>query len=84
MEKEILKHVAENYYSQFGERIAIKSSHALGGGCINHALRLETNIGMLFLKWNTGGPPDPFVREAESLNELQKPGFGYHEELSLR
>ena len=72
MEKEILKHVAENYNAQFGERLEIKSSHALGGGCINHALRLETNCGTLFLKWNTGGPHDLFVREAESLIELQK------------
>ena len=69
MEKEILKHVAENYYSQFGERSEINSSHPLGGGCISHALRLETNTGTLLLKWNADGPPDLLVWKAESLKE---------------
>lgn len=72
MEKEILKKVAEDFFSQFGERLEIYSARALGGGCISHAVRLDTNCGILFLKWNANVPPDLFVREAESLNELLK------------
>jgi protein-ribulosamine 3-kinase len=55
-----------------GQTIIIKSERMLGGGCINHASKLETNAGNFFLKWNQNCPADIFIREAESLRELKK------------
>lgn len=72
MEKEILINVAENYFDYYHEKLEIVSYSTLGGGCINSALKLKTNRGLLFLKWNNSGPNDLFVREAESLNEFLK------------
>jgi fructosamine-3-kinase len=72
LEKQIISHVQDSYLNKYGIALKIKSSHALGGGCINQALRLDTNEGLLFLKWNNSGPKDLFVREAESLKELMK------------
>jgi fructosamine-3-kinase len=72
MEKEILKNVAENYLEQYHEELDILSFSPLGGGCINSALKLKTNRGLLFLKWNNSGPIDLFIREAESLSEFKK------------
>jgi protein-ribulosamine 3-kinase len=68
IEKEIEDHLSE----KFGKRIKIHSSNSLGGGCISHASKIETNAGLFFLKWNAGGPSDMFLREAESLEELKK------------
>lgn len=55
-----------------GKTIIINSGKSLGGGCINHASKLETNAGNFFLKWNDNCPADIFIREAESLKELKK------------
>ena len=52
--------------------VKIRSSNFVGGGCINHASKIETNAGNYFLKWNTNCPSDIFIREAESLTELKK------------
>ena len=45
-----------------------------GGGCINHAARLETSAGDVFVKWNEDGPGDLFLREADGLRELSAAG----------
>ena len=55
-----------------GKNVKILSTRTLGGGCINHASKIETTAGNWFLKWNTNCPPDMFEREAEGLRELQK------------
>ena len=55
-----------------GKTIVIHSEQNLGGGCINHASKLETNAGNFFLKWNNNCAADIFIREAESLRELKK------------
>lgn len=70
--QQLFQHLIRNYSEQYGAKIKIISSFSLGGGCINHALKLETNCGAFFLKWNDSGAHDLFVREAESLNELYK------------
>ena len=54
------------------ETVTVSNASPLGGGCINHASELTTNVGRFFAKWNEKGPPDLFVREAESLRELSK------------
>lgn len=45
-----------------------------GGGCINHAARVETSAGDFFSKWNEACPKDLFLREAEGLRELAAAG----------
>jgi len=60
----------------FGRNVKIKSSSRLGGGCINHASKIETGEGIFFLKWNGDCQADIFVREAESLRELKKAAGG--------
>lgn len=63
----------ENQLSEkVGQKVTIQSSDILGGGCINHASKIETNVGAFFLKWNSNCADDIFLREAESLNELKK------------
>jgi fructosamine-3-kinase len=68
----ILDVVASALSEVIGKTIVIHSEKSLGGGCINHASKLETNAGNFFLKWNDNCPADIFVREAESLKELKK------------
>lgn len=63
----------ENQLSiKFGCEVKIIASNFIGGGCINHASKIETNVGNFFLKWNANCPADIFIREAESLTELKK------------
>ena len=56
----------------FKEAVKISSSKTLSGGCINHASKIETNLGSFFLKWNSNCENDMFTKEAQSLNELNK------------
>ncbi len=57
---------------KFGEKVIVSSSGSIGGGCINHASKITTNVGRFFLKWNSHCASDIFLREAESLKELKK------------
>lgn len=57
------------------EEGSIRGSHAVGGGCINHASRLELVDGRrFFLKWNSAPLPGLFEREAEGLAALSSSG----------
>lgn len=47
----------------------LNSTH-IGGGCINHAMKINTSVGDYFLKWNASGPRDLFSKEAEGLEEM--------------
>ncbi|MGB3586813.1 MAG: fructosamine kinase family protein [Tunicatimonas sp.] len=60
----------------FSKHVTIKSTTAIGGGCINHSMKLECNVGTYFLKWNNQGPTDLFLREAESLQTLRTASTG--------
>ena len=52
----------------YGEIIA---THPVGGGCINHGMRLETSEARsFFLKTNSMAPADMFAREANGLLAL--------------
>lgn len=42
----------------------------IGGGCINNALKVDTNTGRFFLKWNVNAG-DMFEAEADGLKTLQ-------------
>ncbi|HNW51991.1 MAG TPA: fructosamine kinase family protein [Prolixibacteraceae bacterium] len=70
--KELTDSLNTEYQQIYHLRLEIKSVHPLGGGCINSACKIETKHGPLFLKWNTHGPSDLFIREAESLSEFSK------------
>jgi len=71
-ENTILKEVETHLSKKLDTTVVIQSSGSLGGGCINHASKIETSAGTFFLKWNGNCEPDMFLREAESLEELRK------------
>jgi len=76
MSASVLREV-EHYMSEaLGETVRIKSTNNVGGGCINHASKLQTTAGTWFLKWNANCPSDMFEREAEGMNELGRAANG--------
>lgn len=77
IEKQLFEHLIAAYLEKYRERLIIETVKALGGGCINNTLKIETNVGALFLKWNSNGANDLFICEAESLNEFQKSNNQY-------
>lgn len=72
IQTQVFTQLIAHYQQKFRIQLKIRNANAVGGGCISSSLKLETNQGNLFLKWNTNGPVDLFVREAESLTALQK------------
>ncbi len=66
---QVIEWIAEN---DFGEVI---NQQAVGGGCINNGLRLNTTSERtFFLKTNSRAPGDMFLREGEGLNALMLEG----------
>lgn len=57
-----------------GRSVRITGERALGGGCINHAARLETDAGAFFAKWNDAHPAGLFSKEAACLEALRSAG----------
>lgn len=54
-----------------GDHSSITRVSTVGGGCINNALRLETQKRSYFLKWNPHPLPQMFPTEAEGLKLLR-------------
>ena len=55
--------------------VSIINTNSLGGGCINNAVKVETNIGDLFIKWNQAKKyPGMFESEAQGLQLLISAG----------
>jgi fructosamine-3-kinase len=55
-----------------GAEINILRLSSIGGGCINHAMKVETTSGNFFLKWNDAKKfPDMFEEEAKGLSLLK-------------
>ena len=50
--------------------VYLLNAYQIGGGCINHALKISTSVGDYFLKWNASAPVDLFVKEAEGMEEM--------------
>jgi fructosamine-3-kinase len=69
---QVLDEVEKALQEKFGRSVNVKSTQILGGGCINHALKIETQVGNFFLKWNDSGNVDVFEKEAEGLLALKK------------
>lgn len=76
MNSSVLNEVERELTNVFGKSVFIKNSSSIGGGCINHATKIETNVGTFFMKWNANCPSDIFLREAESLTEMRKAVLG--------
>ncbi|MEM9673627.1 MAG: fructosamine kinase family protein, partial [Bacteroidota bacterium] len=69
---EIIQHAEAKLTEVLGKSTYVDSTALISGGCINHSMKLETNVGSFFLKQNQAGPSDLFLREAESLTTLRK------------
>jgi protein-ribulosamine 3-kinase len=50
--------------------LEIHDTQSLSGGSINQAVKLSTNKGDYFLKWNRSAPDDFFEKEADGLKRL--------------
>jgi len=50
--------------------LEIIKSQSVSGGSINRAAKIATNLGDMFLKWNTNAPDDFFEKEADGLKRL--------------
>jgi fructosamine-3-kinase len=55
---------------QHGDRTEIQFVSSVGGGCINQAIKIETEIGKYFLKWNNQSHKKVFSIEADGLKRL--------------
>lgn len=71
MEHAVIQLGMEKLTELHGSSVRQLSSHSVGGGCINHAVKLTTSAGDYFLKWNASPPADLFQREAEGLDEMR-------------
>lgn len=69
-ENSIIQFCLDKLSDSFGQKVALHKKEHLGGGCINHALRLDTSAGDFFLKWNSGSESDMFTKEAAGLQEM--------------
>lgn len=56
--------------------VFIQGERSVSGGSINQAHKLETNKGVLFLKWNQSAPDDFFGVEAKGLELLRSANSG--------
>ena len=73
-EKEIIQLCIEKLVTIYGSSVQLKGSRSIGGGCINHAVKISTSAGNFFLKWNAFAPADMFLKEAAGLNEMRLSG----------
>lgn len=72
----VFRQAAKQLSSRFGREVTIRSANSVGGGCINRASKLSTNIGSFFFKWNGSCAADMFLREAEGLEALKQAAGG--------
>ncbi len=69
-EQDIIRMCIEKLTDIYGTSVRLTSARFVGGGCINHALKISTTAGDFFLKWNASAPADMFVKEAAGLTEM--------------
>ncbi len=58
--------------ARHGAPVTIRSARTVGGGCIHHALAVETDRGPVFLKWDRGSAGAGFGAEARGLDALRE------------
>jgi len=66
------KAIAAALSAALGRRVRVDRWQSVGGGCISHASRIDTDAGQFFVKWNAEAPPDLFEAEARGLREMAK------------
>ncbi len=59
-------------FQSLGKRVVVKASRFVSGGCINHTLKLETDMGPYFLKWNDDADDNMFEKESSGLQLLAR------------
>lgn len=57
-------------FQAFGVSHRVRSVHFVSGGCINNTVKLETERGIYFLKWNENADDDLFEKEEKGLKLL--------------
>jgi protein-ribulosamine 3-kinase len=70
-EQEIIQLCIEKLATIYGSSVRLLNTQSVGGGCINHAVKISTSVGIFFLKWNASAPFDLFVKEASGLEEMR-------------
>ena len=69
-EQDIIRMCIEKLTEIYGTSVQLTGSRSVGGGCINHAMKISTTVGDFFLKWNASAPADMFQKEAAGLTEM--------------
>ncbi|MFA5330333.1 MAG: fructosamine kinase family protein [Prolixibacteraceae bacterium] len=70
-EKDIIQLCIKKLCDLYGTSIQLNGTKAVGGGCINNAVKIDCSAGEFFLKWNASAAGDLFLREAEGLDEMR-------------
>jgi fructosamine-3-kinase len=70
LEQDIIRMCIEKLTEIYGTSVQLNGSRLVGGGCINHALKISTTLGDFFLKWNASAAADMFQKEAAGLTEM--------------
>jgi len=73
-ENAIIQLCIEKLATIYCSAVHLIDSRSVGGGCINHAVKISTSAGDFFLKWNASAPKDMFLNEAAGLNEMSIAG----------
>lgn len=71
LEQNIIQLCIEKLAELNGSPVHLLSTHPVGGGCINHAVKIKCSVGDYFLKWNASAPVDLFQKEAAGLDEMR-------------
>jgi len=73
-EQDVVQLCVEKLATIYGSSVQLTGSRSVGGGCINHAVKISTSVGDFFLKWNASSPSDMFLKEAAGLSEMSQAG----------
>jgi len=69
-DQDIIQWCIEKLADVYGTSVRLNNTRSVGGGCINHAVKISCTAGDFFLKWNESAPSDLFLKEAAGLAEM--------------
>lgn len=64
----IQNRIKKKLSEKLSKKINLTNISVIQGGCINNAVKMETNEGPFFVKWNISSKVDMFKKEYKSLN----------------
>ena len=64
----------ELLFRTLGKNPTIQSVSSVGGGSINHAFKVECDVGLYFIKYNEFDDSTLFEKEEKGLKILRKAG----------